>query len=366
MTDRAVRLHLTNIAGAGATQLLMSLLPALERNADVRIAEMALPAHGQLSTYRPAPSVRVVVYRRFLPNALSRLLECTLFAGRFSGAPALLVLGDLPLRCRASQTVFVQTPHLTSPTDSARRDGRLKFMIARWVFRINAGRAHSFIVQTPVMRTALARTYPAIADRIHIVAQPVPGWLQEAGLKRRGRARPEDPKLSLAYPAALYPHKNHALLGTLGQQTTDAWPVGDLTLTIPPARHPAPGLPWIKCVGILSPAEMVALYQRIDALLFLSTDESYGFPLIEAMFVGLPIVCPDLPYAHTLCGDGAIYFDPRSASSLREALQLLRWRLNNGWWPDWSAQNAAIPRDWDAVARSMLTIATGPVAPEWA
>ena len=35
----------------------------------------------------------------------------------------------------------------------------------------------------------------------------------------------------------------------------------------------------------------------MDALLFLSTDESYGFPLIEAMFVGLPIICPDLPYA---------------------------------------------------------------------
>ena len=30
-------------------------------------------------------------------------------------------------------------------------------------------------------------------------------------------------------------------------------------------------------------------------LCYLSKEESFGFPLIEAMYLGLPIVCPDLP-----------------------------------------------------------------------
>ena len=49
-----------------------------------------------------------------------------------------------------------------------------------------------------------------------------------------------------------------------------------------------------------------------DALLFLS-EKDFGFPLIEAMYLGLPIVCPDLPFARALWND-AIYFDPNDIS----------------------------------------------------
>ena len=102
---------------------------------------------------------------------------------------------------------------------------------------------------------------------------------------------------------------------------------------------------------------MIHAYQKVDGLLFLSTDESYGFPLVEAMFVGLPIVCPDLPYARTLCSDGAIYFDPYSIDSLRQAIDDLSARLAAGWWPDWKEQLASIPKDWDTVAEAMTDVA---------
>ena len=296
-----------------------------------------------------------MVYRRRLPNALSRLLECTLLARRFEGSSPLLVLGDLPLACHAPQTVFVQTPHLTAGATRGRWLDGLKFAIARWVFRRNAGRARAFIVQTPVMKAALIEAHPEIADRVHVIAQPVPGWLLNAGIARIGRRRPASAGLSLVYPAALYPHKNHRLLGSL--DASDDWPVESFTLTIAPDWSPARGIAWLKCIGFVSPVRMLDLYREADALVFLSTDESYGFPLVEAMFVGLPIVCSDLPYARTLCGDGAIYFDPGSLASLKAAIETLNVRLCAGWWPDWTAQRSSFPPDWDAVARSMSAIA---------
>jgi glycosyltransferase involved in cell wall biosynthesis len=102
---------------------------------------------------------------------------------------------------------------------------------------------------------------------------------------------------------------------------------------------------------------MIDAYSKIDAVLFLSKTESYGFPLVEAMFVGLPIVCPDLPYAHTLCGDQAIYFDPDQPDSLREALFRLHSFLEEGWWPDWRERMSRIPKDWQTVARRFLEVA---------
>ena len=112
-------------------------------------------------------------------------------------------------------------------------------------------------------------------------------------------------------------------------------------------------------MGFLSAPEMIQAYGEVDGLLFFSTDESYGFPLVEAMFMGLPIVCPDLPYAHALCSDGAIYFDPLSIDSLRNAIETLHTRLSAGWWPDWATQLSAIPKDWDVVADAMIAVACG-------
>ena len=107
---------------------------------------------------------------------------------------------------------------------------------------------------------------------------------------------------------------------------------------------------------------MLDAYREMDAMLFLSTDESYGFPLVEAMFVGLPIICPDLPYARVLCGDQAIYFDVGSTDSLKIAVNELHERLAGGYWPDWGEQLKAIPKDWETVAKTMLDIAAQPPA----
>jgi hypothetical protein len=320
------------------------------------VERIDLPDRGALSTYQSLnTSTKVEIYQRRLPNILSRLLECTLLAGRFDGEFPLLVLGDLPLRCRGPQTVFVQTPHLLRPIRFNLSIGSLKYWISRTLFRMNMSRIRAFIVQTEVMRNALERSYPGVAGRVHVIAQPVPSWLLHCELRRNSRVQTTCEELRLIYPAAGYPHKNHALLSRIDVQAD--WPVEQLTLTLEAAAHPAPHLSWVKCSGFLSPQGMIDAYSQVDALLFLSKDESYGFPLVEAMFVGLPIVCPDLPYARTLCGNQAIYFDPDEPEALRAALHLLQSRLRQGWWPRWQNQLALIPRDWSTVARQMLQVA---------
>jgi glycosyltransferase involved in cell wall biosynthesis len=110
-------------------------------------------------------------------------------------------------------------------------------------------------------------------------------------------------------------------------------------------------------VGVLSPEKMIELYGDADGLLFLSTHESYGFPLIEAMYMNLPIICPDLPYARTICGDEAIYFDPYSLHSLHDAITDLYGRLIAGWSPNWVEQLKRLPRDWNQVSAKFITVA---------
>ncbi len=364
--QRAFRVHVTNIVGTGAVHLVASLLPALERAVGYQVDDIHLPDRGPLVHYgRIANGPAPVHWHRRLPNALSRVLECLLWAHRFDGKTPLLVLGDLPLRCAGRQVVFVQTQHVTQAEHAGSWVGAIKYRIARAVFRATLDRPAAFIVQSETMKAALVDTYPRLSDRVHVVPQPVPAWLLNTGLRRTGRRRLVDADLVLFYPAAPYPHKNHRLLAKVDSART--WPVEQLLLTIPPSAHPHPQLAWIKCVGLLPPESVVGAYAEADALVFLSIAESYGLPLVEAMWIGLPIVCPDLPYARSLCGDQAFYFEHTNVESLRLALVRLHARLAAGWWPDWSKRLEQIPKDWDAVASAMLLVlfpaSTGRPAP---
>ncbi|MEC5159793.1 MULTISPECIES: glycosyltransferase [unclassified Janthinobacterium] len=357
---KPVRLHLTNIIGLGATQLLRSLLPSLESLPGYRLETLYLPASGPLAAHIAAdPRTRLALYRRYLPNALSRVLECTLFGAGFDGATPLLVLGDIPLRCRARQTVFVQNSLLTKGADTGHSLGALKYYIAKCLFKRNMQYVAAFIVQTEAMKAALLDSYPQILGRVHVIAQPAPDWLLASQLRRGAPRDGGGAGLRLFYPAAGYPHKNHGLFGELGAAEGQSWPVAEVVLTIPQSLHPNPALSWLRCVDRLEPDQVIAAYGACDALLFMSLTESFGFPLVEAMWIGLPVVCPDLPYARAQCGDQALYFDVADAASLGRALAELHSRLADGWWPDWSERLRTIPRDWAEVGEAMLSLAAG-------
>jgi len=360
MMVKTIRIHATNIIGIGAVQLVQSLLPELERAGQYQIRLLYLAARGELARYSPVNNTtQVVRQRRYLPKAIWRVLECTLLAWRFSGDGDLLVLGDIPLRCKGRQTVFVQTPLLTKTAGSRKSLGAMRYVIARLLFRLNSRFVSAFIVQTEEMRTSLLKAYPTISGRIHVIGQPAPDWVLAARLKRKPRMPLETSGVRLFYPAAGYPHKNHGLLSGITRGDAADWPVSSLILTLERNQSPNPNIGWIECVGRLQHSQMLHEYEKADALLFLSLSESLGFPLVEAMSIGLPIVCPNLPYARVICGDEAIYFDPRDINSLKSALMELVSRLRAAWWPDWGERMKMVPENWRAVSSAMLRVASG-------
>lgn len=350
-----LRVHLTNVQGEGAVQLVTSLLPALERTGPALVGRIDLPSQGPLAVYqRNSSGPTPVVMQRRLPNALSRFIECLRPLADDDAKTPVLVLGDIPQRSRARQTVFVHTTHLLAKQQGISRGQQVKFAVMRWIFARNLRHADALIVQSNAMRTMLVQRYPAAAGKVEVVKQPPPQWLlyHQSPEPRHGATR-----LRLFYPAAGYPHKNHALIRAMLQLPEAPAAIERIAITVPPT--PEEASPLLDEVGRLGPEEMRHSYDAADALLFPSFSESYGLPLIEAMWLGLPVVCADLPYAKTLCGDQAIYFDPADPAAALSAVGHLRDRLISGWRPDWRARLVDIPPDWDSVASRMTTIARG-------
>lgn len=354
LVSKTVRLHFTNVNGLGATRLLQSLLPFLLDN-HYRISQVYCPSVGELSSFNILQKNTLITpFKRYLPNSLSRFLECTTLGYQFNGNEPLLVFGDIPIKCKARQTVFFQNTLLLKGERTGRKLGALKYWIARWVFQRNIKYASSFIVQTETVKSSLIASYPETKGLVYVVSQPPPSWLINANFERKIFKYNTAKGLRLFYPADFYPHKNHKILGGLNKALD--WPISELILTIPNDVNPNKSLSCIKCVGKLQPEAVVDIYRSIDSLLFLSLSESYGLPLVEAMWIGLPIICPDLPYARILCGNQAIYFDPYDVESLHVAIIRLSQLKQEGWWPDWKEQLKSIPKNWQQVASSMLDI----------
>ncbi|MDA9863681.1 glycosyltransferase family 4 protein [Flavobacteriales bacterium] len=70
----------------------------------------------------------------------------------------------------------------------------------------------------------------------------------------------------------------------------------------------------------LSESELQNEYASSDALLFCSTLEGFGMPIIEAQTIGLPVITSALAPMDDTAGNGALLVDPTNPEAIREAV----------------------------------------------
>jgi glycosyltransferase involved in cell wall biosynthesis len=72
--------------------------------------------------------------------------------------------------------------------------------------------------------------------------------------------------------------------------------------------------------GYVSEEELVALYCAADCFLFPSFAEGFGFPVLEAMACGTPVISGDRSSLPEVVGDSGLLVDPGSTEALADAL----------------------------------------------
>ncbi len=77
-------------------------------------------------------------------------------------------------------------------------------------------------------------------------------------------------------------------------------------------------------VGSLTQEQLADYYNSCDCLVMPTLLESFSGTYLEAMHFGMPILTSDLDFAHEVCGDAALYFDPWDAASIKDSILRLK------------------------------------------
>lgn len=119
---------------------------------------------------------------------------------------------------------------------------------------------------------------------------------------------------------------------------------------------------WVRFTGFISDSELAWLYLNASLFLFLSLDEGFGIPTLEALHFGVPILASDIAVFHEILGDRATFVDPLSANDIASAIRTL---LADTTAPRPSPVSAAqLGYSWDASVRRFRAAITASVASE--
>lgn len=176
------------------------------------------------------------------------------------------------------------------------------------------------VVQIPFIKQAFAKRYNFNKERIHVmfpdiecinVTSIIPLELDER-------------YIHVLYPATPLPYKEHftlvEALNLLKKQHPELIKVMRIHLTFSEGDFPELNRriflyelqDQFVMDGKMSHEKLLQLYKACQGLLFPSTIETLGLPLLEAAAFGLPIVVSDLNYAHEVLGEyeGATFVQP--------------------------------------------------------
>jgi glycosyltransferase involved in cell wall biosynthesis len=105
----------------------------------------------------------------------------------------------------------------------------------------------------------------------------------------------------------------------------------------------------MQLVSDVGDADLVTIYQGATALVMPSLYEGFGLPAVEAMQLGVPVICSDIPVLREVTGGRATYVDATNVDVLVDALRAAPHTDPADGAADWAARTYT----WDKTVRRL-------------
>jgi glycosyltransferase involved in cell wall biosynthesis len=237
-----------------------------------------------------------------------------------------------------------------------------KRIILKSYFALTVKRNVQIIAQTPVIAKRLTDRYKLAPNQVTIISQPAPEdvAIEFADAEPLPEIALNNKPIKLLFLATYYPHKNHQILlrviEELKRRKVSEQVHFFLTIENTKQLHVntyqalAAYPEMITNLGRLSSLKVAQAYRASTALFIPTLAESYGLIYLEAMLFGTPILTSDRDFAHWICFDTAMYFDPLSATSIADVIMKVP-NIDRSSYQKAAVENLQrFPKDWSMVA----------------
>jgi glycosyltransferase involved in cell wall biosynthesis len=210
------------------------------------------------------------------------------------------------------------------------RQRRLETWLRRRMMMLSAANSQVILFPSETVRDWLLEFMPRLEPRCIVnpygpslepLAAPTPSVWRRDGVLR------------MLFVSVYYPHKDPSTLVratvalnrrgeravariTMQEREFQPWACGPRDyreLTAPEVQ------PFIQ-LGQVAHSRIGEVNRDHDVIVFPSVSETFGFPLIEAMAMGRPVVAADTMINREICGPAALYFRPFDADALTNVL----------------------------------------------
>jgi len=323
-SGRRLFVHATNVHTGGGRSLLNALLQSLPTDSGV----VAL-----LDTRMETPDTlpHNLEVKRVKPSVWQRLKAEWWLARRVKQNDIVLCFGNLPplFQLHGRAVVFVQNRYLIDRIglENFPFKTRMRLKVERYWFFWKADNAHAFIVQSPSMQTILKSLGKVGCKPVYVFPFVKTSQGYQRALELTSH---EEVEHDFIYVASGEPHKNHrrlieawCLLAHDGlfpslRLTLDTKVHADLCIWIDKKKRQF-GLN-LQNLGVQPHEQIKHFYTQARALIYPSTFESFGLPLIEARQAGLAVIASELDFIRDVL-DPEQVFDPKSSVSIARAVK---------------------------------------------
>lgn len=213
----------------------------------------------------------------------------------------------------------------------------------RWEYREYgfleiAQKAFRVFVDSVVGREDMVKFYPKSKNRVEILPYLAPSYLDVKISEMEARRATEKfnlPERYIYYPAKFWPHKNHAnLIKALrilkkkrlkvdlvlsGSKDADFSSFGEVEKLIKRL-----GLEnQVHYLGYLSDLELSSVYRLAKALVMPTFFGPTNIPILEAWFMGIPVIYSDVRGCRDQLGDAGLLVDPKNPSDIADKIKMV-------------------------------------------
>jgi len=271
-------------------------------------------------------SLRIIYQQTFFALAIARHNLDVLFATA-TITPLLL---SVPVVLAVQFLQFYENPDAY---------GRLRTTYLKLFLPLSLRKAKKSIIFTETAKRDLIRWTGVPSEKIEVVPHGLsPKIWKMASLSLQAPERTVGSTLTqgrpyVLYVSATYGYKNHARLirsfALLKQRLNIPHVLllvgSEVSVTFAELRAIAKDAGVaddVLCVGQVSPVEQVySIYLGADMSIFPSLYETFGFPPLEAMACGCPVITSKIGSMAELAGDAAILIDPYDPNSMASAME---------------------------------------------